>query len=38
MAAGGRMGSNYFAGVGYEDLCNGCRGQDGIALPCGGWL
>ena len=39
MAVGGRMGSHYLAGVGYEvDLCDGSRGWDGVALPCGGWL
>lgn len=37
VAAGGRMELNYFAGVGKEDLCDGSRGQDGVALPCGGW-
>ena len=38
MAVGDRMGLHYLAGVGYEALCDGCRGQDGVALPCGGWL
>ena len=28
----------YLVGVGYEDLHEGSRGQDGVALPCGGWL
>ena len=33
MAAGDRMGSHYLVGVGYEDLCDGCRGRDEVALP-----
>ena len=36
-AARDRMGLHYLVGVGYEDLCDGSRGQDGVALPCGGW-
>ena len=39
MAVGDGMRSHYLAGVGYEeDLCDGCRGLDGVALPCRGWL
>ena len=39
MAAEDRMGSHYLVGVGYkEDLCDGCRGQDEVALPCMSWL
>ena len=38
-ALGGGMRSHYLAGVGYEeDLCDGCRGQDGVTLSGGGWL
>ena len=39
MAVGGGMRLHYLAGVGYEkDLCDGSRGQNGVTLPCGGWL
>ena len=39
MAVGGGMRLHYLEGLGYEeDLCDGSRGQDEVALPCGGWL
>ena len=38
MAVGDRIGLHYLVGVGYEDLCDGSRGQDGVKLLCRGWL
>ena len=39
MAVGDRLGLHYLVWVGYEEaLCDGCRGQNGVALPCRGWL